>query len=203
MKAKRKTMVRAGLFALAALLLFALIIGAGGIPPESIAAAEGRGFAVMQITGPTIQGPYTYPGPGVPPNGIKVIDIDFDVTAGVNSDDPNDPWAIKPQFSEFTITKEFDRTSPDLDYYCALGQHFTAVTLYMIPAEPPTTPPPYYLIMLEDAVITQVKSRMVYRSTDQKYAHLETVSLKCGTITWENVSPPNSRSWDLVHNEAP
>jgi type VI secretion system Hcp family effector len=193
-----KSTARAGLFALAIVSLFVLIVAAGGIPPESIAAAEGRGFAVLTITGPDIVGTFSYPG--VPLPGIKVLDIDFGVTAGVNSDDPNDPWAIKPQFSEITITKEFDKTSPDLNYYCALGQHFTAGTLYMIPAG--TTPPPYYMITLEDAVITQVESRMVYRSTDSKYTHLETVSLKCGVITWEKMGE-TTRSWDLVHNEAP
>jgi type VI secretion system Hcp family effector len=182
-------------------MLFVLIVAAGGMPTEPIAAAEARGFAVMHIMVPAIPGPYTYPGPGIPPDGIKVLDIDFGVTAGVNSDDPNDPWAIKPQFSELTITKEFDKTSPDLDYYCALGQHFASVMLHMIPTG--TNPPPYYMITLEDAVITQVKSRMVYRSTSpQGYAHLETISLKCGVIHWEKMGE-TMRSWDLVHNGPP
>jgi type VI secretion system Hcp family effector len=195
-----KTKGRVGLFALAALMLFVLIVTAGGIPPESITAAEGRGFAVMHIMGPDVQGSYTYPGAGIPPNGIKVLDIDFSVTAGVNSDDINDPWAVKPQFSEYTITKEFDKASPSLNYYCALGQHFTNVLLNMIPTG--TNPPPYYMITLEDAVITKVGSRMVYRSTDSKYVHLETVSLKCGVIHWDKIGE-NQKYWDLVHNEAP
>jgi type VI secretion system Hcp family effector len=195
----KPTKSRAGLFALAALMLFVLIVSAGGIPPESIAAAEGRGFAVMTITGPDIVGTLTYPGVPIP--GIKVLDIDFSVTAGVNSDDPNDPWAVKPAFSEITVTKEFDGTSPDLNYYCALGQHFTTAMIYMIPVGT-TTPPPYYMITLDDAVITSVKSRMAYRSTDSKYTHLESVSLKCGVIHWDKIGGA-IRYWDLVHNEAP
>ena len=46
---------------------------------------------MMHIMGPDVECSYTYPGPGIPPNGIKVLDIDFSVTAGVNSDDINDP----------------------------------------------------------------------------------------------------------------
>lgn len=87
-----------------------------------------------------------------------------------------------------------------MNYYCALGQHFAAVLLNMIPTG--TNPPPYYMITLEDAVITEVGSRMVYRSTDSKYVHLETVSLKCGVIHWDKIGE-NQKYWDLVHNEAP
>jgi type VI secretion system Hcp family effector len=196
-----KILARVGMVALAVATFLVVIVTAGGIPTEPIAAAEGRGFAVIHFMTPVIQGPYTYPG-GLPPYGIKVLDIDFSVTAGINSDDPNDPLAIRPEFSSITITKEFDQTSPDLNYYCALGQHFGTVMINMIPAGT-SNPPPYYMITLDDAVITEVASRMVYRSSDTKYTHLETVSIKCGVIHWQHLTSGALRSWDLVHNEAP
>lgn len=195
-----KTIIRGSVLALAAVILVSLIVGAGSVPPEAVPAAEGRQFAVMKIIDPEIVGPYTYPG--APPGAIKVIDLQLGITASDNSGDPNDPLSVKPQFSEITITKEFDKSSPDLNYYCALGQHFGSVTLYMIPAGG-TSPPPYYLIILQDAVITKEESRMVYRTSDSKYAHLEVVSFKCGSITWQDITSGNIRSWDLVHNEVP
>ncbi len=45
-----KTIARGGLMALAAVMLFSLIVGAGSIPPQPVAAAEGRQFAVTQLS---------------------------------------------------------------------------------------------------------------------------------------------------------
>ncbi|MBA7711522.1 hypothetical protein ES703_120488 [subsurface metagenome] len=197
-----KTIVSGGVLALVALILFSLMVGAGTIPSEPAPAAEGRQFAVMHIEDPPIEGSYIHMT--LPPGGIKVIDLDFGVTASPSSGEPNDPWSVKPRFSEITITKEFDKASPQLSFYCAAGQHFGIVFIRMLPG---TTAPememPYYEIILVDAVITRVTDRMVYREQYQDYAHLEEVSFKYRQITWTDISsePPETRSWDLLTNQ--
>lgn len=203
-----KTIARGGLMVLAAVMLFSLIVGASSIPPQPVAAAEGRQFAVMYIQMPDVLGPYIHPviEPLLPPGGIKVIDLSYDVTAPPNSGEPNDPWAIKPQFSQITITKEVDNASPDLNYYCATGQHFDFIYIRLLPSAF-TLPPeegPYYEIVIEDAVISQVKTRIVYRETQNSdYAHLEDISFRCGIITWFDIGSGNIRSWDLLTNSDP
>ncbi|MHC4602986.1 MAG: Hcp family type VI secretion system effector [Planctomycetota bacterium] len=184
-----KTIVSGGVLTLVALILFSLMVGAGTIPSEPVPAAEGRQFAVMHIENPPIEGPYIHQA--LPPGGIKVIDLDLGITAS-------------PQFSEITITKEFDKASPHLAFYCAAGQHFGTVFIRMLPATiSPEMEPPYYEIILVDAVITKVTDGMVYREQYQDYAHMEEVSFKYRQITWSDINSGEMRSWDLLVNQSP
>jgi type VI secretion system Hcp family effector len=208
MKAKPlKTIVNIGILTLTAVMLFSLMVGAGGVPSEAIAPAEGRQFAAMYILGPTVAGPYTHSVFGT--GAIKVIDMNFEVEAPPNSGDFNDPWGIKPAFSTVTVTKEFDCASPDLNFYCATGQHFSSVVIHMLPVSTnPWYENHYYVITLGDAVINHVASRMVYREPNipggpTTFAHLEELSFKCGMITWHDINSGRSRSWDLVNNQVP
>jgi len=205
MKAKTvKTIIGAGVLTLVALVLFSLIVAAAAVPTAPVAAAQGRQFAIMHLDHPNVEGPYSHPG--LPPGGIKVIDLDLSTTGSPYSGDPNDPWSIRPQFSEVTVTKEFDQASPDLSFYCAVGQHFRYVYIRLLPVtqEPYPNPPteePYYEIILEDAVITKVADRMVYRENENyNYAHLEEVCFKYSRIIWSDIGSGKVRSWDLVNN---
>jgi type VI secretion system Hcp family effector len=195
-----KTIVSGGVLVLVALVLFSLMVGAGTIPSEPAPAAEGRQFAVMHIEDPPVEGSYIHLG--LPPGGIKVIDLDFGITASPSSGDPNDPWSVRPQFSEITVTKEFDQASPQLSLYCAAGQHFGTVFIRMLPAtSAPEMEMPYYEIILVDAVITRITDRMVYREEYQDYAHMEEVSFKYRQITWSDINSGEVRSWDLLSNQ--
>jgi len=195
-----KTIVSGGVLALVALILFSLMVGAGTIPSEPVPAAEGRQFAVMHIEAPTVEGPYMHMIS--PVGGMKVIDLDLGITASLSSGEPNDPWSVKPQFSEITVTKEFDKASPQLAFYCAAGQHFGTVFIRMLPATAtPEAEMPYYEIVLVDAVITKVTDRMVYREQYQDYAHMEEVSFKYRQITWTDINSAETRSWDLLTNQ--
>ncbi len=202
-----ETIVSIGILALAAVMLFSLMVGAGGVPSEAIPPAQGRQFAAMYILGPPVAGPYTHMTYGT--GAIKVIDMNFEVEAPPNSGDFNDPWGIKPAFSTVTVTKEFDCASPDLNFYCATGQHFTSVGIHMLPVSTnPWGEYHYYVITLGDAVINHVGSRMVYREPNipggpTTFAHLEEVSFKCGVITWQDIGSGRTRSWDLVNNQVP
>jgi type VI secretion system Hcp family effector len=180
-----KTVVSGCVLALVALILFSLMVGAGTIPSEPIGAAQGRGHAVMEIAGPAVM------------SGIKVIDLDFGVTASPSSGEPNDPWSVKPGFSEITVVKEFDATSPQLSFYCAAGEHLNSVLISMLPSP---IEPPYYEVILVDAVITKIKNRMVYREQYQDYAHMEEVSFKYRQITWSDIGG-EVRGWDLLSNQ--
>ena len=188
-----KTVVSGGILALVALILFSLMVGAGTIPSEPIGAAQGRGHALMEII----------VVPGIAMSGIKVIDLDFGITASPSSGEPNDPWSVRPGFSEITVTKEIDQASPHLSFYCAAGQHFDSVVISMLPSLFDPIELPYYTISLVDAVITKIKNRMVYREGFQDYGHMEEVSFKYRQITWSDISsePPETRSWDLLVNQ--
>jgi len=195
-----RTVVGGGVLVLVALILFSLMVGAGTMPSEPAPAAEGRQFAVMHIEAPPIEGPYIHMG--LPPGGIKVIDLDLGVTASPSSGEPNDPWSVRPQFSEIKITKDFDKASPQLAFYCAAGQHFGTVFIRMLPATiSPEMEMPYYEIILMDAVITKVTDCMVYREQYQDYAHMEEVSFKYRQITWTDINSAETRSWDLLVNQ--
>jgi len=195
-----RTVVGGGVLVLVALILFSLMVGAGTMPSEPAPAAEGRQFAVMHIENPPIEGPYIHMG--LPPGGIKVIDLDLGVTASPSSGEPNDPWSVRPQFSEIKITKDFDKASPQLAFYCAAGQHFGTVFIRMLPATiSPEMEMPYYEIILMDAVITKVTDCMVYREQYQDYAHMEEVSFKYRQITWTDINSAETRSWDLLVNQ--
>jgi type VI secretion system Hcp family effector len=187
---------------LAAVMMFSLMVGAGTEPTEPVVAAEARQCAVLHIYSPNIEGTFNHPA--WPPSnpGIKALHFDFSIEASVNAGEPNDPWSCRPAFSEITISKEFDKTSPELSYYCALGQHFGSVVISMLPVSP--TGSPYYEITLTDAVITRIRPRVVHRETQVgTFAHLEEVSFKCGIITWNNLQYGVIRSWDVLHNEPP
>ncbi len=190
-----KQLLKAGAIVFSVVLAIALILGAGE-PTEPVPAAEARQFAVLYLS--PIVGSYAAP-PNYPPGGMKTLHFEFAVTASDNSDLIDDPWGVKPKFQELTITKEFDTASPDLNYHCAAGTHFATATLMIMSATGPSDPP-YYIITLQDAVVTKVKSRMAYRTTTPTgYAHLEEVSLKCGLIRWE-ITGASPKEWDIVHN---
>ena len=191
---------------IAGLLVLSLLAGAGGGGGEPVAAAEGRQFAVVHIVNPNIEGPYTHPA--LPPGGIKVIGLEFDMAASATSGDPNDPWGLRPQFSTISVTKELDKSSPNLAYYCAVGQHFDYVFIRMLPlsmgpGDMEPTEPPYYEIVMEDVVIAAVKDRMVYRDQlqDGTYAHLEEVSFAYGRIKWLDVPSGVMTGWNLESNK--
>ncbi len=202
MKNKRVISVVTSVLAVfAAFLFFTLIAGSGGVPGEPVAAAEGRQFAVMHIYMPEIEGPYSHPA--LPPSGIKVIDVDCSVVAPANSGEPNDPWGSRPEFSQISITKEFDKTSPDLAYYCATGQRFGQIFIRLLPAGDPPTEPAYYEIVLKDAIVSELKDRIVYREkmVDGTYAHLQQVSLKFRQITWTDLNSGKTQTWNLYDNQ--
>ncbi len=200
MKIKRvKDMVRGGVMALVVLMLFLLMIGAGGIPTESFEAAQGRGYAMMYING--IVGPYQ-----MQPyhDHIKVIDFKFDID-NIGTSAVGGSYSSNPQFSEITVVKEIDKTSPLLAMYCAEGRVINIVELKFLPTPiwpPPSGPPDphYYIVTLDSAVISKIKNRVVYRESDLQYGHLEELSFRCNRITWEDIGSGTTETWDLERN---
>ena len=200
MKAKRvKAIVKGGVTALVVLMLFLLMIGTGGIPTESFEAAQGRGYAMMFIEG--IQGPYqTQPYS----YHIKVIDFKFGID-NVGTAAQGGSYSSAPQFSEITVVKEIDKTSPLLAMYCAEGRTIPYVLIKLMPTAiwpPPSGPPDphYYIVTLEDVVISKIKNRVVYRESDLQYGHLEELSFRCNRIGWEDIGSATTEQWDLQRN---
>ncbi len=200
MRAKRiKIIVRAGIVALAVVVVFSLMIGAGGEVGEAAGGAESRQWAVMHITGPDVEGSYVHGT--LPAGGMRVIDLDFSIAAASSSGEPNDPWGMKPAFSEIAVVKEFDKASPQLAVCCAAGQRFGCVYIRLLPGgSDPDMADPYYEIQLEDAVITKITDRVIHRETGD-YAHLEEVSFKCRVIRWTEMTTGITAGWDVVSNQ--
>ena len=205
MKKKRLlTKMMAGITTLVVLSLIVLMLGSGGIPTESFPAADGRGYAMMLIDG--VAGPYQA-NPYI--DHIKVVDVHFDIDNQGTSGDLGSTTHSDAQFSEVTVVKDIDETSPTLALYCASGQYINSVEIKLMrdtiwpPPNPPGPPSPhYYIITLSGVVISKVENRVVYRDSDQLYGHLEELSFRADRIKWRDVDTSSEIEWDLDHNRA-
>ena len=198
MKRKRLlTKIMAGVTTVGVLIVLLLIVGAVDIPKESFGAGDTRGYAMMFIEG--VNGPIQGQ---VYEDHIKVVDVQFGIDNQGTSGDGASRLRSDPQFSEITVVKNIDLTSPDLAMYCANGQTIPKVEIKLMPDGPfpPTSESHYYIITLDDVVISKVEDRLVYRETDAKYAHLEKLAFRCNRLTLEDRNSGNRREWDLEHS---
>ncbi len=110
MKSKRLlTRMMTGITTVGVLLLLLLIGGAVDIPTESFGAGDAQGYAMMLIEG--VQGPYQSQ-PYV--DHIKVVDVQFGIDNDGTGGDEGYRFRSAPQFSEITVVKNIDQTSPTL-----------------------------------------------------------------------------------------
>lgn len=86
----------------------------------------------------------------------------------------------KPQFLEFQVSKNVDRSSPLLFVNCAIGKHFptAVITVTKLIGDKPVD---FFKVTLTDVLITSVHST----GTDGKSGSLtESVTLAFSTIRW-------------------
>ena len=184
--------------ALVILMSLCLALGAGGIPPESFPAADGRGYAMMWIE--SINGPYQ-----VAPyrDHIKVVDFHFGIDNQGTSGSAGDRYSSNPQFTEITVVKNIDKTSPALAMLCASGRAIQFVEIKLMRTEtwpPGPAPDHYYVFTLDDVVISKFENRMVHREADGKYGHLEELSFRCNRLSFYDVDSGDTQTWDLQRN---
>ena len=184
----------AGVTTVGVLIVLLLIVGAVDIPTESFGAGDARGYAMMLIEG--VRGPIQGQ---VYPDHFKVVDVQFGIDNQGTGEDGSSVRRSAPQFSEITVVKDIDLTSPDLAMYCGNGQVIPKVEIKLMPDVPfpPASESHYYIITLRDVVISKVEDRLVYRETDGKYAHLEKLAFRCNRLNLEDVGSGNQREWDL------
>lgn len=198
---KRKRLLRnmmAGVTTVGVLIVLLLIVGAVDIPTESFGAGDARGYGMMLIEG--VNGPnqsQSYE------NHIKVVDVQFGIDNQGTSEDGDTRNRSDPQFSEITVVKNIDSTSPTLAVYCANSQVIPKVEIKLLPPGPfpPLVDSHYYIITLHDVVISKVEDRLVYREADVAYAHLEKLAFRCNRLNLEDVGSGNQREWDLERNK--
>ncbi len=214
MKNKQKrTLLSVGLMVLAALVLFSLTAGGGGLEPTSppgptmhtleqlynltsslsvgsgqltgpVAAAKVRSLAYMDVNVPGIEGESTDADHG---GWIEVLAVHHSAQqpAATSHSGVGGRSGRRAEFSDFTIVKEIDKASPKLYVFCAKGEHIPDVVIEFTMVEPVTSNKVVYKkVMLKDVVVSAFTPVMSYRSNGE-FTHLEEISFRYGQIEWE------------------
>jgi len=204
-----------GLMVLAALVLFSLTAGGGGLEPTSppsptmhtleqlynltsslsvgsgqltgpVAAAKVRSLAYMDVNVPDIEGESTDAGHG---GWIEVLAVYHSAKqpAATSRSSVGGRSGRRAEFSDFTIVKEIDKATPKLALYCAEGEHIPDLVIEFTMVEPVTSNKVVYKkVMLKDVIVSAFTPVMSYRSNDE-FTHLEEVSFRYGKIQWEYI----------------
>jgi type VI secretion system secreted protein Hcp len=214
MKNKQKrTLLSVGLIGLAALVLFSITAGGGGLEPTSapgptmhtleqlynltsslsvgsvqltgpMAAAKVRSLAYMDVNVPGIEGESTDAGHA---GWIEVLAVHHSAQqpAATSHSGVGGRSGRRAEFSDFTIVKEIDKATPNLHLYCAKGEHIPDLVIEFTMVEPVTSNKVVYKkVMLKDVVVSAFTPVMSYRSNGE-FTHLEEISFRYGQIEWE------------------
>ncbi len=111
-------------------------------------------------------------------------------------------------FSDITVIKEIDKSTPKLHLHCAQGTSFNQM-LIEFTAELSTGRFVYHTITLKDVVITSFRPIMSHRCNGE-YIHLEEVSLQYSQIYWDYTpyddqgatGPTESTGWDVFEGRS-
>jgi len=214
MKDKQKrTLLSVGLIGLAALVLFSLTAGGGGLEPTSppgptmhtleqlynltsslsvgsgqltgpVAAAKVRSLAYMDANVPDIEGESTDAGHS---GWIELLAVHQSAQqpAATSHSSVGGRIGRRAEFSDITLVKEIDKATPKLALYCAEGKHIPDLVIEFTMEEPVTSNKVVYKkIMLEDVAVSAFTPVMSYRSNSE-FTHLEEVSFRYRQIRWE------------------
>ena len=214
MKNKQKrTLLSVGLIGLAALVLFSLTAGGGGLEPASppgptmhtleqlynltsslsvgsgqltgpVAAAKVRSLAYMDVNAPGIEGESTDASHG---GWIEVLAVYHSAKqpAATSHSSVGGRSGRRAEFSDITLVKEIDKATPKLALFCAKGEHIPTVVIEFTMVEPVTRNKVVYKkVMLEDVIVSAFTPVMSYRSNSE-FTHLEEISFRYGKIRWE------------------
>jgi len=214
MKNKQKrTLLSVSLMVLAALVLFSITAGGGGLEPTSapgptmhtleqlynltsslsvgsgqltgpVAAAKVRSLAYMDVNVPDIDGESTDPDHT---GWIEVLAVYHSAKqpAATSRSSVGGRSGRRAEFSDITIVKEIDVATPKLALYCAKGEHIPDVVIEFTMVEPVTSNKVVYKkVMLKDVVVSAFTPVMSYRSNGE-FTHLEEISFRYGQIEWE------------------
>ncbi|NLH16015.1 MAG: type VI secretion system tube protein Hcp [Phycisphaerae bacterium] len=165
------------------------------VPPEILARARGRAYLrIDSILGESKDEAHEK---WIDIFGIgyqEKMTIDYSGGGGVG----------KVSFSDISIVKEVDISSPKLALACAKGTHIKQVVIdCMTNTEKAQR---YFVLTLNDVIIAGVAPKMVYRGNG--FVFMEEVSLNFARIQWEyypfdETGVPGSRIetyWDLKQN---
>jgi len=113
---------------------------------------------------------------------VQAFEHTVTVPTDVQSGQPSGPRLHKP----LVITKVFDKSSPLLYVALSTGERLTKCTLKWYRTSVTGTQEHYFTIMLEDAIITNIKAHMpnCQDPSQSHFTHLEDVSFTYRKITW-------------------
>ncbi len=182
-----------------------LSLGSAGVTGP-VAGAKVRKIAYMNVNG--IQGESSDPNHQ---NWIEALSVHYGVKQPPTSEESSGGArsANRADFSELTVVKEIDISTPPLHLSCANGSHITSVDIEFTTIEPVTNKKVvYHKIKLEDVIVAGFAPVMSHRTAGE-FIHLEEVSFNYGKITWEyirfdssgNPLPPVQSFWDVKTNE--
>lgn len=166
------------------------------VPPEILARARGKAY--MRIE--------NFLGESQDPAHKDWIDI-----FGVSYKETMTPGSIgggagKVSFSDLTVVKELDLSSPKLSLACAQGQHIKQIVIECMTSDP-ANPKKYYELRLTDVLVSGVTPKMVYRGDG--FVFMEEVTFNFAQIEWVYYCYDESgalkgtirEGWDIAANK--
>jgi len=232
MKTKQKRMLLSvSLIASAALVLFCITAGGGSLEPTSppsptmhtlnelynligslglgsgqltgpVAAAKVRSLAYMEVDDPNIVGEATDPNHL---NWIELLAVNYSAkhpsprtVANVGG-----RMARRAEFSDFSIVKEIDKSTPILHLYCAKGLHIPELVIEFTMTEPVMgSTVVYQKVTLKEVVVLAFAPVMSHRTNDE-FIHLEEISFGYDEIYWDYTTDGTTwikAGWSTMEN---
>ncbi len=175
-------------------LAFVLVIGASGIP--GIAAITSPVVMQLELTG--------IAGDSADPRHPGTIDVQG-FSSGVQLPVTSSSGGLgsKASFSNLSVTKLVDKSTPSLFFFCASGTHLAKATLYVRPANSTND---MYKVILQDVVIASVNNTFAAGGDRPT----ETITLSYSKIQWSYQAldanggfsgAPSVTGWDIVQNK--
>lgn len=165
------------------------------VPPEILARARGRAYLrIDSIQGESKDHAHE--------NWIDIFGMGYQEKMAF--DYGGGGTTGKVSFSEISIVKEVDSSSPKLALACAEGQHFKQCLIECMTLD--EEPRHYYDIRLTDVIVSAITPKMVYRGNG--FVFMEEVLLNFVRIEWTyypyNTSgtpgDPIRTYWDIARN---
>jgi type VI secretion system secreted protein Hcp len=170
------------------------------VPPEALAKARGKAY--MRITTPEVKGDSQ---DSLHKDWIDIFGISFQESMAITIGGGGGGGAGKVAFSDMTVVKEMDSSSPKLMLTCAKGDHYGEVLIQgMMPGA--DSDKKCFEIKLTQVYVTGVAPRMVYRGNS--FVLMEEVKFKVVKIEWTyypydesgKAKPPVTAYWDIAMN---
>ena len=114
---------------------------------------------------------------------VQAFNHEVSIPTNIQTGAPTGPRAHQ----SFTITKEYDKSSPKLYQALTSGEHMDTVKIELYRINPKGTEEHYFTTTLNDALIVSIKPWMqnALDPAAKNYTHMEDVSFTYRKINWQ------------------